>query len=186
MRLVSAADKDQGTAVQVEVVQSSPPLSPSDDASTDTVVEAQQQHQLSPPLPLVVSSCHNHCGQHHDDKIVAVAAVPHRSKEALRRKALVVLLSALLFVGLVALQILGLVSAVRGLAGRDELQASWCSPMFQAFVLAVADGNCRLHPVATSASKGIGCIKLQGDQQAGWLVGTAVARKQLSTTTYLT
>lgn len=46
--------------------------------------------------------------------------------------------------------------------------------MFQSFAIAVVDGNCGLYSVTPSASRGIGCIPLQGTQQAGWLMGTAV------------
>lgn len=98
------------------------------------------------------------------------------SDKRLRGKALIVIFSGLLFTGLITLQIMGLVSAIEGLASRGEgLTSSWCSPMFQSFAIAVADGNCVVHDVTASASRGIGCITLSGAQQAGWLAGTVVA-----------
>ncbi|ETS79525.1 hypothetical protein PFICI_09378 [Pestalotiopsis fici W106-1] len=87
-------------------------------------------------------------------------------------KAFIVVLSILLFFGLASLQIIGLVSAINGLAVKDTLESTWCSPMFESFAIGVLDGNCRLHSVSSSASRGIGCIKLSGAQQAGWLAGT--------------
>ncbi|KAF7539912.1 hypothetical protein G7054_g1772 [Neopestalotiopsis clavispora] len=87
-------------------------------------------------------------------------------------KALIVVFSLLLFFGLVSLQIIGLVSAIIGLRVRDTLESTWCSPMFESFAINLLDGNCHLHSVSSSASRGIGCIKLSGATQAGWLVGT--------------
>ncbi|KAI1852944.1 hypothetical protein JX265_012972 [Neoarthrinium moseri] len=89
-----------------------------------------------------------------------------------RGKAFIVILSLLFFVGLVALQIIGLVFAISGLSSRNELKSVWCSPMFESFAIDIVDGNCRTQPVTSSASKGIGCIELSGDKQAGWIVGT--------------
>ncbi|KAK9415981.1 hypothetical protein SUNI508_09941 [Seiridium unicorne] len=92
--------------------------------------------------------------------------------KGLRGKALMVIFSLLLFIGLVVLQIIGLASAVQGLPIKDSLQSTWCSPMLESFALVIVDGNCHMHDVSSSASKGIGCTMLSGEKQSGWLTGT--------------
>lgn len=104
---------------------------------------------------------------------ISVSIITKNSYKQLRGKAIIVIFSALLFLGLIAIQTMGLASAIQGLRSRDGLTSSWCSPMFQSFAIAVGDGNCAIRPVQPSASKGIGCITLSGRQQAGWLAGTA-------------
>ncbi|KAK6080944.1 hypothetical protein SCUP234_05042 [Seiridium cupressi] len=104
-----------------------------------------------------------------DDQMTECGVI---TDKGLRGKALMVIFSLLLFIGLVVLQVIGLASAVQGLPIKDGLQSTWCSPMFESFVLAIVDGNCHMHDVSSSASKGIGCIMLSGEKQSGWLTGT--------------
>lgn len=126
--------KNQTTAVHVDNVDSRP-RTPNANANTAAAAPAVQ-----PTDPIINR---------------------RSSDKRLRGKALIVIFSALLFTGLITLQIMGLVSAIEGLASRGEgLTSSWCSPMFQSFAIAVADGNCVVHDVTSSASRGIGCITL--------------------------
>jgi hypothetical protein len=81
--------------------------------------------------------------------------------------------SFVLFFAAVALQIRGLVAAVHGQQSKD-LQATWCSPIFQPFGLTVLDGNCIFHPVVLSPGKGVGCIDIPATQQKNWLSATVV------------
>ena len=83
--------------------------------------------------------------------------------------------SALLFIAVVVLQILGLVYAARAVLSADAPPAvSWCSPLFQPFGLAVVDRDCHVFAVSEHSKKGIGCIVLPGVWQRHWLTGTVV------------
>lgn len=86
--------------------------------------------------------------------------------------AVMVILSLLFMIGLVALQIIGLASAIYGFRDRDKIESIWCSTMFDSFALGVLDGNCHMHTVSPGATHGIGCINLPGDVQSAWLLGT--------------
>ncbi|KAK7751971.1 hypothetical protein SLS62_006114 [Diatrype stigma] len=148
----------QGTTTQVENVRASHDTQdqPSPNRTNDAAAPAAVSSVAPMPMPMPIS-----------------INTEENSYKQLRGKAIIVTLSALLFSGLVAIQTMGLASAIQGLRSREELTSSWCSPMFQSFAIAVGDGNCAIHPVHPSASKGIGCITLSGRQQAGWLAGTA-------------
>lgn len=103
-------------------------------------------------------------------------------REDLRSKAIMALLSLILFILLFVLQIFGLVYAIKGHTQTAGMTATWCSPMLQAFVVAIQDGNCNFHAVTSSASKGIGCLSLPATTQIGWLTASAAL---LSTTLIL-
>ncbi|KAI9797956.1 MAG: hypothetical protein M1833_005012 [Piccolia ochrophora] len=82
--------------------------------------------------------------------------------------------SAILFVVVIVLQILGLHAAVVARkAGKSPL-VSWCSPTFQPFGVATLDGDCHVYNIDQSISRGIGCIKIPGVWQRQWLTGTVV------------
>jgi hypothetical protein len=93
--------------------------------------------------------------------------------QRLERKAFVALSALLLLVALVILQIIGLHNAVVGRYEQD-LRTNWCSPLFQAFAIAVGDGNCNIHSLTPSMSNGIGCILLPAIYQKAWLTATVV------------
>lgn len=83
-------------------------------------------------------------------------------------------LSAILFIIIVVLQLLGL-RAVFGKGGlREAPQATWCSPLFQPFGIAVLDGDCDVYPVNRRLTEGIGCIKLPGLWQREWFWISAI------------
>ncbi len=82
--------------------------------------------------------------------------------------------SALLFIVVIVLQILGLVAAVRARkAGKSPL-VSWCSPTFQPFGVAIVDGDCHVYQINQSLSRGIGCIQIPGIWQRQWLTATII------------
>src|SRR6266480_4691746 len=76
------------------------------------------------------------------------------------------ILAIIFFIIILVLQILGLVYAIRASHDPEPPPVYWCSPVFQPFGIAVRDGNCAIHPIDQSFSKGIGCIMLPGVQQA--------------------
>jgi hypothetical protein len=86
----------------------------------------------------------------------------------------IVLSSCITFVTIFALQITGLVYAVRG-RHINKVEASWCSPMFTVFGVSALDLNCEFHTITGDPSKGIGCITLPGDRQNQWLQVTMVS-----------
>ena len=77
-----------------------------------------------------------------------------------------------LLIAVVVVQILGLARAVSASKASAEPMVSWCSPIFQPFGVAVLDGNCGLHSIEQSFTKGIGCIDLPGVRQQSWLKAT--------------
>jgi hypothetical protein len=82
--------------------------------------------------------------------------------------------SALLFVVVIVLQILGLHAAVVARKGGKSPLVSWCSPTFQPFGVATVDGDCHVYNINRSISRGIGCIQIPGVWQRHWLTGTIV------------
>jgi hypothetical protein len=82
--------------------------------------------------------------------------------------------SALLFVVVIVLQILGLRAAVAARKGGKSPLVSWCSPTFQPFGVATVDGDCHVYKINQSISRGIGCIQIPGVWQRQWLTGTIV------------
>jgi hypothetical protein len=88
------------------------------------------------------------------------------------RKAFVALSAVLLLIALVILQLIGLSKAIIG-RRKQNLQAKWCAPIFQAFAIAVGDGNCNIYPLF-SEGKSLSCISLPATYQKAWLCGTVV------------
>ena len=90
----------------------------------------------------------------------------------------IALMALALLLGVLLLQIFGLVHAV-GTAKATEPSVSWCSPIFQPLGVAVLDGNCNVWPVEQTFAKGVGCILIPGSQQKAWLkvtvAGTSIA-----------
>ncbi|KAL8934116.1 MAG: hypothetical protein Q9216_006062 [Gyalolechia sp. 2 TL-2023] len=83
--------------------------------------------------------------------------------------------AAVLFLAVLALQVLGLIQAARAVKSLSEPPlVSWCSPLFQPFGLAVVDSNCGVYEIAQSGNRGIGCIKIPGLWQQQWLMGTVI------------
>ncbi|KAL9595104.1 MAG: hypothetical protein Q9219_006647 [cf. Caloplaca sp. 3 TL-2023] len=83
--------------------------------------------------------------------------------------------AAILFLTVVALQVLGLVQAARAVRSfSGPPLVSWCSPLFQPFGLAAVDSNCQVYDITQSAKRGIGCVKIPGVWQQQWVVGTVV------------
>ena len=96
-----------------------------------------------------------------------------RTPRWLRHENYVLVCSAILFVAVVVLQVMGLVAAAKAvLATSAPPDVSWCSPLFQPFGLAVVDRNCHVYAVSEHNKKGIGCILLPGVWQRNWLTGT--------------
>ena len=81
--------------------------------------------------------------------------------------------AAILFLAVIALQLIGLAQAFRA---HRFLQSpplvSWCSPIFQPFGIAAVDSNCNVWAVEQSSTRGIGCIMIPGIWQQQWLTGT--------------
>ncbi len=84
----------------------------------------------------------------------------------------VAIVAFLLLVTIVVLQVVGLVGAVRADPGDLALPVPWCSPIFQPFGIAIRDGNCRVYNIDQRFTKGLGCIKIDGTIQKGWIRGT--------------
>ena len=78
----------------------------------------------------------------------------------------------LLLIALVVLQLMGLSRAVIG-RRKQNLEAKWCAPIFQAFAIAVGDGNCNIYTLY-SEGKSLSCISLPATYQKAWLSGTVV------------
>jgi hypothetical protein len=91
--------------------------------------------------------------------------------DSLLGEAIIALTASILLIALTVLQLIGLQNAVEG-RRQPKVHASWCSPIFQAFAITVVDGNCNVHQLTPSASKGIGCILIPGDYQNAWLTVT--------------
>ncbi|KAI9711921.1 MAG: hypothetical protein M1812_007075 [Candelaria pacifica] len=102
------------------------------------------------------------------------APVPQRTQPAMLQdpSIYVAAVAFLLFLAVVILQIIGLVGAVHANPGDRPLPVPWCSPIFQPFGISVRDGNCRVFDIDQSFSKGLGCIKIDGTIQKGWIKGT--------------
>jgi hypothetical protein len=94
-----------------------------------------------------------------------------QTDDSLLGEAVIALIALLLLLGLVTLQFIALIKAEIG-RRRPNIEAKWCSPIFQSFAVTVLDGNCVVHQLNTSASKGITCISVPGEYQKAWLVGT--------------
>lgn len=83
--------------------------------------------------------------------------------------------SALLFIVVTILQILGLHAAIVRYDSKKSPQVSWCATIFQPFGIAMADGNCNVYNVVHKSDiHGIGCIKIPGVWQRQWLRGTII------------
>lgn len=82
-------------------------------------------------------------------------------------------LSLAFFFLVLALQIIGLVYAVEALGPSSQPpEVAWCSTFFQPFGLAVIDGDCHVYYIELNNNKGIGCVKLPGLWQQGWIKAT--------------
>jgi hypothetical protein len=89
--------------------------------------------------------------------------------EDIGTKAVIAIAALLLFLIIVALQIVGVVHASKGRNDSDGLTVSWCSPIFELLTMAVSTGDCELYPVEQNSGKGVGCIRLPAEQQIQWL-----------------
>jgi hypothetical protein len=96
-------------------------------------------------------------------------------------RALVVIAAFTIVLFILALQGVGLNYAISGIKFRD-LKVSWCSPVLETFVVAVADGNTRdqttncpsFYDVTIDSNKGIGCVRLLARRQMDWLLNSIV------------
>ncbi|KAF6824975.1 hypothetical protein CMUS01_10012 [Colletotrichum musicola] len=104
---------------------------------------------------------------------ISLGPEPVPQDHGLIGKAWLTLLALALLITLLVLQIIGLAAAVRGL-GVEDLQAVWCSPMFQSAKSVLAGCDIPPYMVDKSASHGIGCIMLPADDQRRWLTATVV------------
>lgn len=100
-----------------------------------------------------------------------LADSPSRGR-GLGKKATVAVAAIILFLALIILQLIGLRKAVLGLRQKTEIRANWCSPIFQAFAIAVADGNRDVYALTPSVNRGIGCVSLPAYYQKSWLTAT--------------
>jgi hypothetical protein len=96
---------------------------------------------------------------------------PPSRGQGLGGKAAVALTAMLLFLALVILQLIGFRKAVVGLR-KTDIRAYWCSPIFQAFAIAVADGNCYIRTMIPNVNNGLGCVALPAYYQRSWLRAT--------------
>ena len=81
--------------------------------------------------------------------------------------------AVLLFIAVLALQIIGLAKASVAHARRSAAPpTSWCSPLLQPFGLALVDGDCHVYNINQSRNQGIGCIDIPGVWQNSWITGT--------------
>lgn len=83
-------------------------------------------------------------------------------------------ISAILFLMIVILQILGLHAVFSKGGLRNAPTSVWCSPMFQPFGVAVMDGDCHIYAIAARSAQGIGCIELPGLWQREWFWISAI------------
>lgn len=83
----------------------------------------------------------------------------------------VAVMALLLLLAIITLQILGVVFANHAIKTEPVPKVRWCSPLFQPFGVAIRTGNCNIIPIEQQQN-GIGCITLNGEQQASWLKGT--------------
>ncbi|KAL9623293.1 MAG: hypothetical protein Q9160_002400 [Pyrenula sp. 1 TL-2023] len=82
-------------------------------------------------------------------------------------------LSLAFFFTVLALQIIGLIYAVEALDPSSRApEVAWCSTFFQPFGLAIVDGDCHVYYIELNNNKGIGCVKLPGLWQQGWIKAT--------------
>lgn len=83
----------------------------------------------------------------------------------------VLFITGILFVSIIALQVIGLVFALK-----ERFQTSFtvlnCSPGFVGF--AVQTENCTLYPIIPELDKGISCVSLPGAKQDRWMTSTIV------------
>ncbi|KAF8243920.1 hypothetical protein K440DRAFT_663820 [Wilcoxina mikolae CBS 423.85] len=85
----------------------------------------------------------------------------------------IVMVSLILFLGIIALQILGFFFACLALSNTN-LTVTWCSPVFDSFAFAVQDSRCNLYVIEQKPNAGIACIKLPATQQHMWSIITAI------------
>lgn len=86
-------------------------------------------------------------------------------------KAWVALLAFVLMIILLALQLTGLGFAGAGMQRTaEEMEAQWCSPVFQGGGSVIAD--CSIRDILPGENETIDCIKLPGTDQKKWLVAT--------------
>lgn len=84
------------------------------------------------------------------------------------------LTSAILFIAVIVLQILGLQKAVTVRYSGQLPMVTWCSPMFQPFGISIADGDCHVYAIDQSSYRGVGCVRIPGVWQRQWLTGTVI------------
>lgn len=78
----------------------------------------------------------------------------------------VLIISSFLFVGIIAIQIIGLVFAIKNRIS-NPFSVLYCSPAFVGFALQTS--NCTVYSVTAELSKGISCVALAGAKQHRWL-----------------
>lgn len=87
-------------------------------------------------------------------------------------------ISAMLFIAIVVLQILGIQAAFKKGNLKTVPVTTWCSPGFQPFGVAMMDGDCNRHEIIRRNAEGIGCVDLPGLWQREWLyisgIGTLI------------
>lgn len=90
------------------------------------------------------------------------------------RQSAILIISALLFLLLITLQLVGLTYANKGydISLHKSLNESWCSPAFQVSQAVYDSSSCQMFNI-TQTLVGTGCIDIPGDQQA-WLDGVRV------------
>ncbi|KAF8247332.1 hypothetical protein K440DRAFT_661523 [Wilcoxina mikolae CBS 423.85] len=86
---------------------------------------------------------------------------------------LIATIALILFFVIIALQIIGLIAAVRA-RSVENLTVPWCSPVFNVFAFAVQDASCNLYAVEQNRNGGIACIKLPATLQHRWSIATEV------------
>ncbi|KAM5343644.1 hypothetical protein ACJ41O_012181 [Fusarium nematophilum] len=93
------------------------------------------------------------------------------AKPELVGRAWICLLAVLLGLLLLAIQLFGLVIAIKG-SQTEKITAQWCSTLFASSIAVVS--GCQMHNVTASFSQGIGCITLKGYEQYTWLKASII------------
>jgi hypothetical protein len=85
---------------------------------------------------------------------------------------LALIISSFLFAGIIAMQIIGLVFAIKNRIS-SPFNVSYCSPAFVGY--AIQTNDCTVYSVTAELSKGISCVALADTKQHRWLNITIAA-----------
>ena len=141
-KVPTGGDESNGTEMQAQ------------NSGGNTSVNRQQSKSSAPQISAAVYTSPIHPGWKKDQRVW------------------VALLSAIFFVLVIALQVIGLVFAILANRKSELPEVNWCSTLFQPLGIVVVDRDCNVYDVRQNSNKGIGCIKLPGIYQQNWLKAT--------------